>query len=290
MSLLASFFLAVYIYSNQILKLSANVLMLYRGFGTFIVMIPLGVMFYERFSALFYALCAVQGLAVAFIDHRFFRSSKAFGADVTSFMQPLSLFLTFMIWMFFKPHLFMEYLQHPLKSLLIMLSLSGIVVSVLLMRKVRINQKAFLYLLPCVLVGAYLDTNNKLALDSSDAGFFSTIIYYNMVSGLFAGLGTLYNFRKNIGKVKSAFDKKAAIKGLFIIFSLSMLIFTKAYALILTVNPAYVIAINYLAPLWIVLFNYNYNLFAEKTVRINVNFKIMLAEVVSVIVLILSTR
>ncbi len=111
-----------------------------------------------------------------------------------------------------------------------------------------------------------------------------------MVSGLFAGLGTLYNFRKNIGKVKSAFDKKAAIKGLFIIFSLSMLIFTKAYALILTVNPAYVIAINYLAPLWIVLFNYNYNLFAEKTVRINVNFKIMLAEVVSVIVLILSTR
>ncbi len=65
MSLLASFFLAVYIYSNQILKLSANVLMLYRGFGTFIVMIPLGVMFYERFSALFYALCAVQGLGVA---------------------------------------------------------------------------------------------------------------------------------------------------------------------------------------------------------------------------------
>ena len=289
-SLLASVFLAVYVYANQFLRLSSSVLMLYRGFGTAIVMLPFCILFYDKFSFIFYALCAVQGIGISFIDNRYFRSAKVFGADVTSFMQPLTLFLTFVIWMFFKPHLFVEYMESPLKSLLIVLSLLGVVVSVLMMRKVKVNKKAFLYLLPCILIGAYLDNNNKLALDSSQAAVMPTLIYYNMVSGLFAGLGTLIGFRGKLNKMKKAFEARIAIKGLFIIFSLSMLVFTKAYALMLTVNPAYVVAINYLAPLWIVLFNYGRNFVVEKQVPINIDFKVMSLMVTSVIVLILSTR
>lgn len=289
-SLIASFFLAVYIYSNQILKLPANILMLYRGFGVSLVMFPFCIIFYEKFSFTFYVLCAIQGLGVSFIDKRYFKSSKAFGADVTSFMQPLTLFLTFIIWIFIKPYLLTEYLENPLKSFFIVLSLLGVVVSVLLMRKVKVNQKAFIYLLPCVLIGAYLDNNNKLALDSSEVGIVSTLLYYNFISAFFAGLGTLYNFRSNLRNMKKAFDKKVVVKGLFIIFSLTMLVFSKAFALILSVNPAYVVAINFLAPLWIVIFNYTWNLYFKRSVRININFKTMLLMVASVIMLILSTR
>ncbi|MDR1026207.1 MAG: hypothetical protein LBL47_02295, partial [Lactobacillus sp.] len=155
----------MYVYCNQVFKLSSHLLMMYRGFGVAIIMFPMFFLIGGHFSWLFYLLTAIQGLSIGFIDNRYFRSAKVFGAEITGALQPLSLVLTFVFWFLLKPSLLLEHLSHPLHFCLIIISLGGIITAVMLLRRAKLNKKAASYLFPCILLGGFNDTNSKIIMD-----------------------------------------------------------------------------------------------------------------------------
>lgn len=291
-ALIASFFLATYVYYNQYAKLKPLTLMMYRGFGVTLVMLPIALVIlpHADFGWKFYLLSALQGLLVGYIDNRFFRSSKVFGAEITGAFQPLALALTFSFWFVIRPEKFFEAISTPFKFAIIVLCLVGVTVSVMLLRRVKMNKKALLYLLPCVLICGILDTNIKVIMDTPNANRYFLVYYYTMISALFCGLYSLVPYLKKRQKFKTLFLKNNLKHGFVIIFILIGLVFFKGYSLSLASNPAYVVAITYLSPLWISLINYSYNILTKKKIRNRLNVKVLVLLVSSIITLVIVAR
>lgn len=173
LSLIASLFLAVFVYYNQIAKLPSHLMMMYRGFGVAVIMLPVCLIVGVKLHPLFYIFSAIQGLFIGYIDNKFFRSSKVFGAEVTGSLQPISLALTFILWLIIKPESFISLINDPLKFMVILLCLTGIVVSVMLLRKAKLNKKAVLYLLPCIIIAGCGDPFIKIILSYGSLDWFS---------------------------------------------------------------------------------------------------------------------
>lgn len=288
-AVVGSLFLAMYVNYNQIARLSSLLLMMYRGFGVTLVMIPLAIILLPQagFGWQFYALCSLQGLLIGFIDNRFFRSAKAFGGEITGAFQPLSIALTFAFWFFVKPENFTEAIQNPIKFLIIIACLCGVIISVMLLKKAKINKKAFLYLLPCILIVGFNDTNVKVIMNLGDNNKFVAIYFYTMVSALFSGIFCVFTYIKKNQKFKTLFIRKNIRHGILIILILIGLVAFKAYAVALAPNPAYVVAITYLSPIWIVLMNGAIAKLTNIKLNNRIDIKVLILLLLSIITLIL---
>ncbi|MDD4556427.1 MAG: hypothetical protein PHE89_03755 [Alphaproteobacteria bacterium] len=285
---IASFFLATYIYCNQVFKLPAPLLMIYRGLGVFLIMLPFAFSLAPSLGWHFYLLTAVNGLFIGYIDNRFFRSAKVFGAEATSVAQPLSLAVTFLAWFVAKPQQMFDLLANPFHFTIIFLSLFGICFSVIALRNGQTSKKALLYLLPCIIIAGLLDTNNKLIMDLGSSSPLVAVFYYTMFSGLFSGIYSLFKYVQKRRDLHEIYKLKNIQKGFAVIFFIIGLVVFKGYAMGLSPNPAYVVAIVYLAPIWISVINSGYALINKTKAYKKMNFKVTLLLVASVIALILA--
>ncbi|MFV0626846.1 MAG: hypothetical protein ACK5N8_05815 [Alphaproteobacteria bacterium] len=285
----ASFFLAMYVYCNQVFKLPAPLLMIYRGLGVFLLMLPFALTLSPQFGWLFYFLCAVNGIFIGYIDNRFFRSAKAFGAEATGIAQPLSLVVTFLSWTVIKPEYFMSLISNPFHFIIILLSLAGILTSIFILKNSQTSKKALLYLLPCIVVSGLLDTNNKNIMDLGKATPLIAVYFYTMVTALFSGIYSIVKYIRNGRDLREIWKTKNMKKGFFVIFFIIGLVVFKGYAIGLAPNPAYVVAIVYLAPLWISAINSVQAHIMQKNAYKKMNIKIIILLVASVISLVLAT-
>lgn len=256
-ALASSFLTGIFIYLNQVFKLAGPIFMVFRGWGQFLSLIPFILFFTPVHHYAFYILCAIQGGLVSFNDYRKFRSSKAFGAEVTSSLQPLIIAPIFVLWLIVNPSDLMQMFQRPLHFLLIILCLLGITFSILKMKNFKASSRALKYLFPCLCLSAINDVINKEAMMLGAENLMSAIYFYCLITSFIAGGVNFLRFIKK-NKPEDLIKRQYLIKALIITITITSCMATKNYAMYLAPNPAYVSAIIFLHPLWIVSGNMLY--------------------------------
>lgn len=285
-ALVCSLLNGIFIYTNQIFKLSGPLFMVFRCVGQFLTLLPFIMFFAPIHNIPFYVLCSVQGCLIAFNDYRVFRSAKAFGAEVTSSLQPLSIGMIFVLWLVVNPANLVEMLQRPLHLTLVVLCLAGITFSILRMKKAKYSSRAMRYLLPCLCLISINDVINKEAMMSGSQNLVSAIYFYCLITAFVSGCINLYIYLQKHA-LANLFEAQYRIKAGVIVFLITVSMISKNYAMYLAPNPAYVSAIIFLYPLWIVLGNLCYRRLGGKIACAGVRLSTVLVLLTSVIGLIL---
>ncbi|MCM1324040.1 MAG: hypothetical protein NC218_07750 [Acetobacter sp.] len=285
-AIFCSLLTGIFLYTNQVFKLSGPLFMVFRGVGQFLALLPFVMLFQPVHNIAFYILCATQGCLIAFNDYRLFRSSKAFGAEVTSSLQPLAIGLIFILWLVVNPADLKAMLNAPIHLVLVILCLLGITVSILKMKSAKTSSRAMKYLLPCLCLLSINDVINKEAMMSGAENLVSAIYFYCLITAFVSGGVNLYVYLKKHQFVE-LLKPQYRIKAVVIVFLVTMSMICKNYAMFLAPNPAYVSAIIFLYPLWIVLGNMLYRHFGGHIACASVRLSTVSVLLTSVIGLIL---
>ena len=288
-SVFASFIFAMYIFANQVFKLKGSLVMIYRGIGAAIVLLPFIPLIPGVADPKFYYLCLVQGVLIAYLDNRLFNASSRFGAEITGVIQPVSVLFGFVIWFILVPQQFWDLCQNPWRLFLITASILGIVASVLMLKKNPMSRKAFFYLLPALLTVTALDLLGKKLMDIGQDNVLGAIFYYSVITSVVAGgVNAIAFFREGNGIAEVLRLKNLLFAGIPIIVLILAMYAFKNYSLYLSENPAYVMAIIYSYPIWILLANNIYSHYFTSKLYARPNRLVLLTMMVSIIVLILS--
>lgn len=248
---------AVFVYANQIFKLEGALFMVFRGVGQFLTLLPFVILFQPIHNMTFYVLCSVQGCLIAFNDYRLFRSSKAFGAEITGSLQPLTIGLIFVLWLIVNPTDLLAMLKAPLHLTMVMACLAGITFSIVKMKNAKTSSRAMKYLLPCLFLISINDVINKESMMHGAENLVSAIYFYCLITAFVSGSINLFVYLKK-HKFTELLNPQYHGKAAFIVFLVTISMITKNYAMYLAPNPAYVSALIFLYPLWIILGNMLY--------------------------------
>jgi len=290
-SIFASFVFGMYIFANQVFQLKGSLVMIYRGLGTAIVMLPFAFFVTPLDIPVFYGMCIFQGLVIAYFDNRMFNAARLFGAEITSVIQPLSVVLVFFTWFLIKPQQLFDLAQNPLKLVLTIVSIICIVISVWHLKKSRINKAALTFLLPALLLVTIIDLGGKILMDMGSADIFSSIFYYSLITSIVAGSANAVAFFKQGNKISEVLlPRNIVCAGIpIVVLILSMYSF-KNYSLYLAENPGYVMAIIYSYPIWILLANNLYSAYFNHKVYAKINKATVVMMVLSIIALVCAVQ
>lgn len=257
---LLSLLTASYVYVNQFVKVKGSQLMVYRGLGTFLLLLPFSCFFEPINNCAFFVLCVVQGFVISYGDNRILNSAKTFGAEITSVIHPLSIAIIFLFWLLLHPENFLVLSGHPLHFSIISLSLIGISVSIILICNSKISRKALKFLFLGMLCEVFIDVTNKETTILGAENIISAIFYYTLVTSFVAGISNLLFYFHNNKKLPQLLAKKNFKVIVFFVSYAIVHSMLKTYAMYKTPNPAYVAAIVHAYPVWIILANNLYQL------------------------------
>lgn len=288
-AIFASFVFAMYIFANQIFKLKGSLVMIYRGIGAAVLLTPFIPLVAGVENASFYYLCILQGFLIAYLDNRLFNAANRFGAELTGVIQPISVLFGFVMWFFIVPQQFVDLYQNPFRLFFTVLSICGIVASVLMLKKNKLSRKAFFYLLPALFTVTVLDLMGKTLMDIGKENVFGAIFYYSLITSAVAGVvNAIAFFRAGNSFYEVVKPRNVVFAGIpMVCLILSMYVF-KNYSLFLAQNPAYVMAIIYAYPIWILLANNIYSRHFSNQDYAKPSKWVLASMVASIIVLILS--
>lgn len=287
-AIFASFIFAMYIFANQVFKLKGSLVMIYRGIGAGLVLLP-----FVFFAPLikdpnFYYVCVLQGFLIAYLDNRLFNAAKKFGAELTSIIQPISVVFVFIAWFFVSPEQFHNFVATPLRLVLTSFAIFFITYSVIMLKKNKINKKAFLYLLPALISVTILDILCKKLMIWGSENVVSAIFYYALITSLIAGFINLVIYLKKKNPIEEIFKPQNLLfAGVPVIALIFLMYIFKNYSLYLASNPAYVMAIIYSYPIWILLANNLFYRYDKQEVYSKPSKRVITMVVVSIITLIL---
>lgn len=275
-----------FVYTNQVFKLSGLLFMVFRGMGQFCLLIPFILLFKPIENATFYILCCIQGFIIAFNDYRLFRSAKAFGAEVTSSLQPFSIGLIFILWLTVNPEDLKYMIERPYHSALVIMCLSGITYSMLKMKTAKSCAKAMKYLFPCLCLMSVNDVINKEAMIRGAEDLVCAIYFYCLITAFISGCINLILYTRK-HRLSDLITPRHRFKALIIVVLVTLSMVCKNYAMFLAPNPAYVSAIIFLYPLWIIVGNKIYRHFCGHISAVTVSLPVVCVLLSSVIGLIL---
>lgn len=288
-ALIASIVNAIYYIGNQNIRLQPSVFMIYRGIVVALIALPF-LFFYDVIGAWqFYATAVLQGTITAYNDFATLKANRKYGAETVSSITPMNVGLIFMIWCLIEPVILLKYMESPIKSMMIVLAMCGIVFALMQYRKVKVTKEAFIYLLPIMFLGAMISIFNKTIMAYAADSLYGLCFWRIFVSSLTVGIIhiAVYAVRKRPFDV--LFEKENLIRTwIFLFMPISML--CRNMAMFGAENPSYVTSIVQTSLLWIMFFNRYINFIKFKKVCMKMDKKWAFLMLVSVIVLILATN
>ena len=285
LALCLSLLTASYVWVNQFLKIKGSVLMAYRGLGTAIILLPCCLFFEPIHNIWFYVLCAVQGLVLSIGENRILNSAKAFGAEVTSLIHPVSIAIIFIVWVLIHPHELQELIAEPDKFSLIVICLLGVATALILISQAKANRKALWFLLAAMSCETFIDVTSKETTHLGAENVISAIFYYTLITSFVAGLcNILFQEKRHF---KEIFERKNLKFAWFFMCFAILHSVLKTYTMYLSPNPAYVAAIVHAYPVWIMLGNNYLFTFAKKGHYIKIKPQYLILLLVSIVCLIL---
>lgn len=285
LALCLSLLTASYVWANQFLKIKGSVLMAYRGLGTAIILLPCAFCFTPIHNIWFYVLCIIQGLVLSIGENRILNSAKAFGAEVTSLIHPVSIAIIFVVWILLHPYELQELVTHPDKFSLIILCLLGVATALILISKAKANRKALWFLLAAMSCETFIDITSKETTHLGAENVTSAIFYYTLITSLVAGICNILFQDKR--RFKEIFERKNLKFAWFFMGFAILHSVLKTYTMYLSPNPAYVAAIVHAYPVWIMLGNNYLFAFAQKGHYIKIKPQYLMLLLISIVCLIL---
>ncbi len=285
LALCLSLLTASYVWANQFLKVKGSVLMAYRGLGTAVILLPFCFYFVPIHNIWFYVLCVVQGLVLSIGENRILNSAKAFGAEVTSLIHPVSIAIIFIVWVLIHPHELQELIAEPDKFSLIVICLLGVATALILISQAKANRKALWFLLAAMSCETFIDVTSKETTHLGAENVISAIFYYTLITSFVAGVcNILFQEKRHF---KEIFERKNLKFAWFFMCFAILHSVLKTYTMYLSPNPAYVAAIVHAYPVWIMLGNNYLFTFAKKGHYIKIKPQYLILLLVSIVCLIL---
>lgn len=256
-------FTAVFYLVNQYLRQPGYLLVFWMRVLATIAMAPVVGLFALPTDPHFYGAVALTVLFSTYGDIRTFDVSAKYGGGVVSRLQPLIVWGSFAVWFAFDPSLFSFYLHQPLRTLGICAALGGCVYFAMRMNKSPLNREAFAEMLPAL--GAYVMTTvlNKYALMHGpvNGAVYGYMFVQSALAVVCAGGYAMWRLRnplplKAISAPVLNVPPRAALPlaALMACAAWICLMIYKNYAMIFTINPAYVAALGLTAPVFITVY------------------------------------
>lgn len=288
-SLISSIANAFYYLSIQNAKINANIFMVYRGFLIVALLLPLIIFYPVTFSSTFYIMSILQGIIVAYTDYLCFKINKNFGSETVSSITPLTVVIVFVLWCFISPSVVFDYINSPVKTFFIICSLLGVTFALINYRKTALTKKAFIYLIPVLFLSSIISILNKLIMSHSGENPILCAYWRILILSLIIGIAHIHIYVKKGLLLNALVNVKTLYKGKVFILLIIALVF-KSLAMLYTQNPAYVSCIVYLTSIWIMIFSNIFPFLKFKKHEKQAKKKYEILFIISIIVLILSTR
>lgn len=261
LSLVYGIFTAIYMLFNQHYKINGYILGIWRGFGICALFLPLLFVVAIPNQPHYWILLAIQGVCIGVYDSNIFFNSARFGAGPTSRFMAVTVLLTAFIWWLLTPQKFFGLLQNGKIMSVLMFILCGFTFFYWQMLQNEVSRQVAKATMPAVLALAAMSIITKYIAESGNS-VYQGLFYYLTVSTFISGIYNLLLYLWQNRKLKAtALRQIIAPKmhriGAYLITFSSVLIAAKTLALRLAPNPAYVIALLLIAPLFIYLFNRN---------------------------------
>ncbi|MFI3241906.1 MAG: hypothetical protein R3Y43_04995 [Alphaproteobacteria bacterium] len=290
-ALLCSIVSAGQVLYNQVFKFDSLIVTIYRGFGVALLLLPFAFMLKPISNPYFYILCIIQGTVIGYFDYHIFEASRRFGAGITGLAQPLTLMITFVAWLIISPETATLLFENKIKMSIIVLSLTSISACIYFLQNNKDNKKALKYLLLPMICVVLIDVVGKKVMSLGADDVVSAIYYYAFITAIFAGLANVIIFIKQKRNFKEIVTKNNLIKiGVpiaIIVISTNIL---KMYSVFLAFNPAYVGALLYSSPIWIMIFNKYFAKKLKSQKYISPNKWIVITIVISAILLVVASK
>jgi len=288
-AVIASIVNAVYYICNQNVRLNPSIFMMYRGGIVALMVLPI-LLFYEPIGAWqFYAIAILQGIITAHNDLKSFKANRRYGAETVCSIIPVNVGFTFFIWCFIEPMIILQYAKSPLKSLFIIIAISGIIYALSKYRHVKISKDAFIALLPVIILGSFISIFNKTIMNYAESSLLGLCFWRIFITSSVVFIIHVYIHIRRKKRLKELFNKHNLSRcWIFVFMPASML--CRNMAMFYAENPSYVAALVQISLLWVMLFNRYLYFIPGKKICMQMNKKWALLMLLSVIVLILATK
>lgn len=254
-SLLTSLINAVYYICNQNSRLPPELFMIYRGYVLALAATPIALAMFHLFGWQFYFIASIQGLLISYTDLKYFQAFVKFGAQNVASITPLTVIITFFIWLIAEPNLIMVYAQNPLRSVVILFSIILIVISVIKYRAQPVGIECFRFLWPILILISIIDSSNKLIMQYADSNLLAATVTRVALTGWIIGSINLFLGLKHKLSISDVVSLKNIKQGLFVLL-LALSMISLNFSMYYAQNPAYTTAVIYLSVVWIILINY----------------------------------
>lgn len=217
----------------------------------------------------FYAAVLLTAVIALLSDTRVLNTTAKYGGGVTSRVLPYMVWVTFIMWMPIDPSQFTDYVEQPLRTAGILLSIGGGVWFSTRLNRCEITRAARAALIPALVGYSMNQVLNKYAMTVS--GFHSGVYSYMFIQSLAVAAiaGVYISFRKfrplpevlpgaerdetDVSRNAAAlFSRRVLAAGFFLGLGWFTHMVFKNYAMTLTPNPAYMTAITLTSPVWVI--------------------------------------
>jgi len=254
---------------NQHYKINASILMLYRGIGLSLVVLPI-VLIAPHQPKEFYYYAILLGFIISFMDNLYLKGVSKFGAGPISRVSPLYILASLVIWWIISPEGFYLLLENKLKLAGVIFSIITVVFALFFIKSDKLSNNIIKYCFPIYIGCICIDVFAKLMFNAGD-GTVNSVYSYMCVSSFVAGfINLMYLIKKNgfnKDAYNSVFEKRTVTCGLMIIIFIFGAMYGRNNAVIIADNPAYVSAFTSMSPVIIALYNKFVN-FEDKTNKV----------------------
>lgn len=244
---------AVMMLAQEKLKVEGFAIAFWNKVACIAFMLPLVLYFGLPDNPVFYALVCAQAVLWVISDVIFFNAVAKVGAGLVSRLLPLSVIITFCLWFAFDPSLFGEYLETPVRSALVFITLCASVWFSMQLRQCAVSWQALRIIWFVVFAAVVGPIMFKLVAQHTDIqrGPFSYVVIEALV--MVSLWLVYYAIKKPLPR--AVMFAPSAIKAGFTIGIFSSLMVASNFAAIFYVdNPGLVPAVKFTDTLLIMLF------------------------------------
>lgn len=240
----------------QKLNIPGRDLIVWRGFGPALAMLPVLGFLQWPSDPVFYISTVVIGLMVSVFDRIMLDSSVIYGAGATSRLLPLSTLGVFLLWFVVDADAWRNLWHTPWLAAAEFACLAVGIGALSRMRHDPISRGAFFYLLPAILLAIVIDIIHRTAVvHMPDVPFIHGMTLYVFIVSGTSGIGGLVARRLKNKRwhfaglfTRPMLHAAASITGL-----ITVVMMLKGWAMLHTPNPAFVTALNLTSAIWVVV-------------------------------------
>lgn len=261
--------------------------MVYRGLLVAAVTTPLALAYFYVFPWQFYAIAVFQGISISYLDYKYFNAFHKFGAENVNATTPLGVFIIFFLWLILKPSTIGIYLENPMQSLIMIMSLALMVFAVIKYRKQEVGKSCLREMLPLLCFSAVVDISNKFITDYSEGHLLILTFHRVAITGWIIGIINLF-YNRNISRRELLNIKNIRRSWFILLLIVSMILLN--IAMYYTPNPAYISAMIFLSVVWIIIINRIMILCGRNIPYVNIKLRWIFLLLVSAVVMVITTQ